>query len=51
MRISHSELTPKVREVFEVLVESGEARGRKTAMLALLLWNTMGQIIQQQEVL
>jgi hypothetical protein len=36
---SGSELTPKVREVFEVFAESGEPRGRKTAMLALLLWN------------
>lgn len=37
---SGSELTPKVREVFEVFVESGEPRGRNTAMLARLLWNT-----------
>jgi hypothetical protein len=37
---SGSALTPKVREVFEVFVESGEPRGRKTAMLALLLWKT-----------
>jgi hypothetical protein len=40
MKPSGSELTPKVMGVFEVFVESGEPRGRKTAMLALLFWNT-----------